>query len=114
MKIKANLPSLIIRLGLMVACAFLYAVVLKDCWNWFVVPLAPTVLSYLPYPMAYGLVIAFSVISSIVSTPVENGEAMSEFNDEHPIAASFVIPIVKVVVILIFWAFAAVAHCAIG
>ena len=112
--IKINLASLIVRLGLMVACAFLYAVILKDCWNWFVVPLAPTVLSPLPYPMAYGLVIVFDVIATIVGTPVEDGKAMSEFSDEHPIAAAFVKPIVKVAVILILWAFAAVAHCAIG
>ena len=114
MKIKANLSAIIVRLGLMVACAFLYAVVLKECWNWFVVPLAPTVLSPLPYPLAYGLVIVLDVVSSIVATPVEDGETMSELNSEHLVAASFVKPIVKVVAILILWAFAAVAHCAIG
>lgn len=114
MKIKANLSALVIRFALLVVCAFLYAVVLRDCWNWFVAPLAPTVLSPLPYPMAYGLVIALDVISSIVGTPVEDGEAMTELNSEHPVAASFVKPIVKVVAILILWAFAAVAHCAIG
>ena len=114
MKIKANLSAIVVRVARMVACGFLYAVVLKDCWNWFVVPIAPTVLSPLPYPLAYGLVIVFDVVSTIVGTPVEEGETMSKLNDEHPIAASFVKPIVKVVVILILWAFAAVAHCAIG
>lgn len=114
MKIKTNLSAFAIRLGLVVACAFLYAVVLRDCWNWFVVPLAPTVLSPLPYPMAYGIVIAIKVIATIVSAPMEDGPQMSKLSSEHPILATFVIPIVKVVTILILWAFAAVAHCVIG
>lgn len=114
MKIKTNLSALAIRLGLMVACAFLYAVVIRDCWNWFVVPLAPTVLSSLPYPMAYGFVIAIQAIATIVTTPMEDGPQMSKFSSEHPILATFVIPFCKVVAILILWAFAAVAHCVIG
>lgn len=105
--------SLIVQIGLAVAVSFLYAVVVQNVWGWFIVPVAPTVLSPISFPIAYGLSVALSVFHMLVSSPSASGDD-ADSQADHPILWPILKTIAKVLVVLIFWGIAAIAHVAIG
>jgi hypothetical protein len=105
--------SLIVQIGLAVAVSFLYAVVVQNVWGWFIVPVAPTVLSPISFPIAYGLSIALSVFHMLVSSPSASDDD-ADAQADHPILWPVLKTIAKVLVVLIFWGIAAIAHVAIG
>lgn len=112
--IKAQLGSLILQIALMIACSFLYAVVLQSCWNWFAVPLAPSALIQIPYPLAYGLVLLIDTISVFVTKAKVGDDPETQAQGEHPIQAPILKAVAKVLVVLLMWGFAAIVHAIIG
>ena len=111
--LSEQLLSLIVQIGLAIAASFLYAVVAQNVWGWFIVPVAPTVLSPLSFPRAYGLVMGLSVLHMLIASTASSDED-AEAQSEHPLLWPVLKQLAKVLVVLIFWGIAAIAHVAIG
>ena len=111
--IAEQLLSLLLQIALTISASFLYAVVAQSVWGWFIVPIAPTVLSPLSFPLAYGLVLGLTLLVMLVSAPTASDKD-SEAQAEHPLAWPIAKLIAKVLVVLLFWGIAAIAHAAIG
>ena len=107
--VKINFVSFIVALVSGLAASFLYAVVLRDCWNWFLVPVAPVVL--IGYGQAYGVCIAIDVVSTLVARVTDDD---TENQEAFPFLYPLLKTLARTVVILFLWGFAAIAHCAIG
>lgn len=107
--VKFNFLSFIIALVCGFAASFLYAVVLRDCWNWFLVPVTPV--AQLGYGQAYGVCIIIDVVATLVQkVTMDDPEVEEEFPFLYPLLKT----LARVIVILALWGFAAIAHCVIG
>lgn len=110
-QIAPQLWSLLLQLALALALSFLDAVLLRDTWNWFLVPAAPGALAPLSYPAAYGIMVAVSAFAAVLTTPSTAGDPDQA---EHPFAHPIAKALGKAVVVLAMWGIAAAAHAAIG
>ena len=110
---KKALPILA-QLALTVAVCFLSALLARDAWNWFVVPLAPSALSEASYPVAFGIVMAIEAFGAIVQEAKIDERPSDSFQEAHPIAAAAAKTAVKAIGILIIWGICAIAHAIIG
>ena len=110
-QIAPQLASLLLQLALAVALSFLDAVLLRDAWNWFLVPAAPGALTQLSYPAAYGIMAAIAALAAVLTTPSADKDPDQA---EHPFATPIAKTLAKAVAILAVWGFAAAAHAAIG
>lgn len=109
--LKDQILSLILQVALLLGLSFLSAVLLKDCWNWFLVPVAPV--STLGYGHAYGLILLFDAVAAICAH-VRDDDEEAEKQEASPFLRPIVKALTKAVVFLLFWGVAAIAHCAIG
>jgi hypothetical protein len=99
--------------ALVLVCSFFYAVVLRDAWNWFVVPAVPVV-QPLSYAQSYGIFVAIDVATTVFANVKSGSAAEDEASEDHPVLMAVLKALIKVVVVAIIWGFAAVVHVIVG
>lgn len=110
--LKSQLASVPVQLALAVALGLLYAVVLRDAWNWFLVPAIPTIPA-ITYPLAYGILILIDAVLVVVYDASPKTEDASNQAD-HPIAWPLTKAAAKAIVALLVWGLAAIVHAIVA
>jgi len=102
------------QLALAIAICFLSALLARDAWNWFAVPLAPSILSEASYPAAFGIVMAIEAFGAIAQEAKIDERPSDSFQEAHPILAAAAKAAAKAIGLLLIWGICAIAHAAIG
>ena len=111
--VKKQLWSVLFQILLLFSGSFLYALVLSRCWNWFLVPVAPTFIP-ISYGQAYGLCVFFDTLFSLVYTTKVSSTEEADAQEQHPFVTPIIKTVSKVIVFLIIWAIAAIVAAIIG